>query len=183
MGYSPYGRICGIYKITNKLNNKSYIGQSNNIQRRLAEHKSENYRNFHLDKPLYKSISKNGIENFSFEIIEQCDENILDEREKYWINIYNCLDNGYNCTEGGKIFPEHQIGAKNPYENNSYNAIVQHICKFEEVNDITDVEGIDESIENMSSKQLSEYYLGLNTVFNDFCQGYNSFDDWAECNL
>lgn len=183
MGYSLYDRICGIYKITNKLNNKSYIGQSNNIQRRLAEHKSENYRNFHTDKLLYRAISKYGIENFSFEILEQCDENILDDREKYWINFYDCLNNGYNCTEGGKIFPEHKLGVKDPYENKSYNSIVKSICKFEDIDDIADVDGIDENIENMSSKQLSEYYSGLSTMFNDFCGGYNSFEEWAECNL
>ena len=53
--------ICGIYKITNDINNKCYIGQSKNIKRRFSEHKSEGYRKTHITKRLYKAIAKYGI--------------------------------------------------------------------------------------------------------------------------
>jgi group I intron endonuclease len=86
-----------IYKITNLKNNKIYIGQTKDIQRRFREHKncmygSEKCKNKHL----YRSIQKYGIESFSFEIIEETEH--YNEREKYWIDYYNSNDPncGYN---------------------------------------------------------------------------------------
>lgn len=84
----------GIYKITNLINNKIYIGQSKNIYRRWYSHRCD-YKN--KDLPLYNSIRKYGIDNFSFEIIEECQINQLSEKEDYWINHYNSyVPNGYN---------------------------------------------------------------------------------------
>jgi len=51
---------------------------------------------------LYKAFNKYGIENFTFEEIEQVDNSILDEREKYWIEYYDSYFNGYNSTLGGR---------------------------------------------------------------------------------
>lgn len=90
---------CGIYKITNLINGHSYIGQSICIEQRWKNHK-------HYDKdcenyPLYRAFRKYGIDNFSFEIIEECEPNFLDEKEIYWINFYNTLNEGYNQTSGG----------------------------------------------------------------------------------
>lgn len=90
---------CGIYKITNLLNNKCYIGQSVYIERRFTKHK-----NFDLEKkdyPLYVDFEKYGIENFSFEIIELCSQEELNEKEKYWIEYFDSFNNGYNQTIGG----------------------------------------------------------------------------------
>ena len=87
--------IIGIYKITNLLNNKIYIGQSNNIERRFQEHKSRNII------PIDQAIQKYGKENFSFEIIEECSLEQLNDRETYWIIKYNSIDNGYNFSLGG----------------------------------------------------------------------------------
>lgn len=90
---------CGIYKITNKINNKSYIGQSVNIPRRVRIH-------FWLknnDKPLYRAIEKYGQENFVIEILEYCSKDNLNEKEIYYINHYNTLvPSGYNLTTGGE---------------------------------------------------------------------------------
>lgn len=93
-----------IYKITNKINSKIYIGQtSRTIQIRWHEHlKNSDYLK---DKyPLYKAMKKYGIENFVIEELEKCSDSLLDEREIYWIKQYNSFDsdNGYNCTNGGK---------------------------------------------------------------------------------
>lgn len=90
---------CGIYKITNKINNKIYIGQSIDIKRRWSEHKSRaNEKDTNCyNKPLYRSIRKYGIENFNFEIIEECKVEELNEKEKYYIQLFNSLiPNGYN---------------------------------------------------------------------------------------
>lgn len=91
---------CGIYKITNKINNHCYIGQSINIKKRWWSHK--NYREFQKDYPLYRAFKKYGIENFVFEVIEECRVSELDEKEKYWINYYDSYINGYNQTIGGQ---------------------------------------------------------------------------------
>ena len=74
-------RVVGIYKITNKINGKSYIGQSNNIIRRISEHKSESYRQHEINKVLQKAIKKDGIQNFDFDVIEKCYVDELDDRE------------------------------------------------------------------------------------------------------
>lgn len=88
--------MIGIYKITKKSNNKSYIGQSNDIVRRFEEHKSK------IDIPIDMAIAKYGSDAFTFEILEECALNQLDEREIYWIAYYNTYKGfGYNCNPGG----------------------------------------------------------------------------------
>lgn len=94
---------CGIYKITNIINNKIYIGKSIKIERRWSEHKAE-INDLAKQNHLYCAMRKYGIDNFHFEIIELCPENntTLSDREKYWINFYNSYENGYNETRGGE---------------------------------------------------------------------------------
>lgn len=88
---------CGIYLITNLINGKQYIGQSVGIQHRWVQHKNskENY-------PISKAIRRYGRDNFKFEIIENCLPEELDEKEIYYIKVYNTIiPNGYNVTYGG----------------------------------------------------------------------------------
>lgn len=95
--------MVGIYKITNTLNDKCYIGQSIDIKTRWMQHIYEGKRNVKEGK-LYPAMFKDGIENFTFEIIEECkkDLQVLNERERYWIKYYNSFNNGYNSTIGGQ---------------------------------------------------------------------------------
>ena len=89
--------MIGIYKIENKINGKVYIGQSKDIERRWEEHKS-------CRKPnaiLTIVFQKYGVSNFDFSVIEECQQDELDEREKYWIQYYNSFEDGYNLTRGG----------------------------------------------------------------------------------
>ena len=72
--------MIGIYKITNNINGKIYIGQSNNIQRRFSEHQN---RGATSRIPVDIAIQRYGKENFKKEILEECDITELDEREKY----------------------------------------------------------------------------------------------------
>ena len=98
--------MIGIYKITNKINNKFYIGQSKNVKRRIIEHKCVYHE---TNKSLKAAYKKYGIENFDFEILEQCDLEKLNEREKYWIKE---LKPQYNRTTGGDGSPNHCVDEK-----------------------------------------------------------------------
>lgn len=87
--------MTGIYRITNKINGKGYIGQSVDISRRISEHK-----NLKRDETLSlkRAFRKYGVENFNFEVLEECALDQLDEREVFWINE---LKPEYNRTIGG----------------------------------------------------------------------------------
>ena len=95
--------MCGIYKITNLVNGKVYIGQAVDIEERWKEHK-RNYKR--LNQILYKAMRKHGIKNFSFEILILCEEEFLNLMEIYYIEKYNSYayakdSKGYNMTLGG----------------------------------------------------------------------------------
>lgn len=92
----------GIYKYTNKINGKIYIGQSSNIQKRYCQHLYDAQHRPERSTGIDKAIAKYGIENFDFEIIEECPVELLDEKESYWISHYDSYHNGYNCSVGGK---------------------------------------------------------------------------------
>jgi group I intron endonuclease len=70
--------MIGIYKITNLINGKIYIGQSNNIKRRFGEHQRLGYKSRIL---VDKAIAKYGVNNFSYEVLEECPLEKLNERE------------------------------------------------------------------------------------------------------
>lgn len=91
-----------IYKITNGINGKSYIGKTMfAVNERWKEHCNDYQKNRCDNRPLYKAMRKYGIENFSVEEIEKCTDDILSERKIYWINYYDTYRNGYNATVGG----------------------------------------------------------------------------------
>lgn len=95
----------GIYKIINLLNGHIYIGQSKNIYKRYHQHHKYEYKNEQRsDFHLYQAMRKYGLHNFMIEVVELCSEDILDEREQYWIQYYNSFKEGYNMTEGGQNF-------------------------------------------------------------------------------
>ena len=97
--------MIGIYKIINKINGHSYIGQSVDIERRIKHHFNNAFNNSssntEYDKTLYRAIRKYGKENFDVIILEECSQSSLNEREKYWIEYFDTFKNGYNETVGG----------------------------------------------------------------------------------
>ena len=98
-----------IYKITNKLNNKCYIGQSNDPNRRWDKHKFEASSKYDIGRSaIHDAIRAFGIENFDFSILGWFDD--YNEKEKYYIKHYNSLvPNGYNIMPGGEE-PPHKYG-------------------------------------------------------------------------
>lgn len=91
--------ISGIYKITNKINNKPYIGSSNNIERRWRQHISLLNNNKHHSIKLQRAWNKYGQDNFEFEIIEECDVEKLLYLEQFYIDKYKAYFEGYNSKE------------------------------------------------------------------------------------
>jgi hypothetical protein len=92
---------CGIYKITNILDNKCYIGQSVDIYKRWCDHCKCGCG---IDTPknnkLYAAMEQDGIENFTFELLEECPREELNKKEAFYIDLYESNDYGYNQTIG-----------------------------------------------------------------------------------
>ena len=87
--------LSGIYKITNQLNGKCYVGQSKNVYEREVEHFTALRRKRHPNKQMQKDWNKSN-RGFRFDVIEWCGLNDLNEREKYWIEKLNTIEEGYN---------------------------------------------------------------------------------------
>lgn len=100
---------CGIYCITNKINNKQYIGQSIDIKKRFREHcfSARHLENKDHNMPIHLAMAKYGIDNFRIDILELCNLNELDEKEIYWIEKKQSYINGYNATIGGQKNHQH----------------------------------------------------------------------------
>ena len=105
-------KVSGIYVITNQINGKQYVGLSKDCYKRWSDHYSKSYhseRKEDLDKALYKAMRKYGRENFSFQILEECEESMLAEREIYWIDKLQTYKNGYNETLGGDLSSDKNV--------------------------------------------------------------------------
>ncbi len=137
-------KICGIYKITNILNNQCYIGKSIDIKRRFNEHKTakDNYY-------IHVALRTVGIENFTFEIIEECNKEQLSDREKFWISYYDSYENGYNSSLGGEGGLEH-----GEIKINQYTLDGKYIKTY---NSLTEAE---EAVANYRGTQISEVCKG-----------------------
>lgn len=87
----------GIYKITNMTNNMCYVGQAANIADRWRQHIK---RGLGAETPtrnkLYPAMSEYGVENFTFEIVEECERSALDSREDFWQDYFHAKDFGYS---------------------------------------------------------------------------------------
>lgn len=99
----------GIYKITNLVNNKFYVGSSVNLYNRKHTHSTYLAKNLHHNPHLQSSYNKYGKDNFLFEVIEYCNKETLEEREQYYMDT---LFPQYNIRSDAKI----NIGLKKSIE-------------------------------------------------------------------
>ena len=147
-----------IYKITNKVNGKVYIGQSiRPIEQRFLRHINDAVNNI-LDTHFARAIRKYGKENFYIELVETCDNQTeLNLREQYWIRKYDSINNGYNETDatskcGGNTYmsktesemneisekiSKTKLGSKNPHSRSVkvFNIVTNEEKVFDTVND------------------------------------------------
>lgn len=95
--------ICGIYKITNIKTQQAYIGQSVNVAERWKQHiKCGLGIEASATNKLYHAMQKDGVWNFTFELMEECPRAELNEKERFWIEMYRTGEVGYNSTTGNK---------------------------------------------------------------------------------
>lgn len=94
-------KVTGIYKITNTETQECYIGQAVDVRDRWNQHCK---CGLGIDTPeknkLYQAMREYGLENFTFELLEECDTSELNNREKYYIDMFNSVDYGYNGNAG-----------------------------------------------------------------------------------
>ena len=116
-----------IYKITNDINNKVYIGKTlhSSIAERFNEHLRDYQKSRNEKRPLYNAMQKFGVKHFKIELIEKVPISELSLREIYWIDFYNSFHNGYNATRGGD--------GKQLYD---YDAIVQGFVSGKLIKDL-----------------------------------------------
>lgn len=120
----------GIYKITSP-SNKIYIGESSNLNIRCKRYLNSN--KIKGQKAIYNSILKYGSKSHEIEILELCDENILLERERYYQEFFNSVEDGLNCFYTGTkekkkkhsketllLMSENQKGEKNSFFNKKH---------------------------------------------------------------
>lgn len=91
------GTHTGIYKITNLTNQMCYVGQAANLAERWKQHIKRGLGADPVTKnKLYPAMKAIGVENFSFEVIEECERSKLDEREDYWQDFFKAKEFGYS---------------------------------------------------------------------------------------
>lgn len=145
--------MCVIYKYTSP-ENKSYIGQTIKTPKQRAGVNGRDYKNCHY---FYEAIEKFGFDSLKLEILEECERDKLDERERYWIAYYNTVyPNGYNATIGGQ--KNTQTWSKKVYQFSQDGKLIK------EYNSLT--EAAEENKCNVSS--LSEVCNGRKVT----CLGY-----------
>lgn len=144
---------CGIYKIVNLVDNKVYIGSSLNMESREYKHFWMLNKNIHDNKHLQNSFNKNGLDNFEFEIVEECDESLLINRENHYINFHNS-----NSQECG-----YNMASVNEFRRNTYNDEVK--IKLSKYNLLKNG--------NFKSFSLTNIESGVENIFESLVEATN----------
>jgi len=152
-----------IYKIINKENGKIYIGKTlSTVEERWKRHCLDYTKERCEKRPLYSAMNKYGTDCFLVETVEECNEDILSEREKYWIEYYGSFKNGYNATIGGdgKQYIDYDlvVATYQQVKNQSKTAKILGIdaCTFRKILKIRNVNKYSsESVENYIQKSIA----------------------------
>lgn len=97
----PHKDTCGIYKITSLKTGMCYVGQAVSLQKRWSEHcKAGLGIDIPVGNKLYAAMLAEGLYGFTFELLEECKKEELDDKERYYIDVYNSVEFGYNSNRG-----------------------------------------------------------------------------------
>ena len=170
-------KIQGIYKITNLINGKCYIGKSEDIEFRKKVHFRELNEGNHHSAYLQEDFNKYGKDNFSFEIIEIInDEELLMFAERFFIDKYDSFKSGYNMTYPRLFKNDNPIFAK--YQTNDSQNFIKELDTYREYISIEDdlLADFESGLAPKSLYDSSELLL----IFINYCKEY--FSDLT-CNI
>jgi len=100
--------ITCIYKISNSINSRIYIGSAVNFRLRKNRHITHLNKNKHCNKKLQRFVNKYGIDKLNFEIVECCEKNDLITREQYYIDLFDCVKKGFNILKTAGSWLNHK---------------------------------------------------------------------------
>ena len=154
-----------IYKITNDINDKIYIGKTDfSIEKRFKEHCQDAFRDRNEKRPLYAAMRKYGIEHFKIELVEETENPV--EREIYWIGFYDGYNQGYNATKGGdgkRLYDHEKILIRlqeYPYPCDialEFGCSRDLVCSLAKANNIKVKSKSQEHMQELLSKSISAY--------------------------
>lgn len=172
-----------IYKITNKINNMSYIGKTENtIEKRFKQHIRDSRKEKNKDRKLYADMNKYGIEFFEVELLEDCLTEEASEREIFYIKLYGTYRNGYNMTIGGdgttyidrkKVIDEYYKLLNITEVSKKLGHSTKSISKILKDNNI-DIKRHQDISKEKLSKKVSQFDLN-----NNFIRTFNSIKEAA----
>jgi group I intron endonuclease len=170
-------KICGVYKITNIINGKFYIGSSSNIQKRWTQHKANLNAKEHDNIHLQNAWNLYGSRNFKFEIIEECQPEAQFEREQYYLNTLNPFgERGYNLVRriSKKYLSDNYMTKACAMCHKNYNTF-SHLSKYcDKCKEIL----------SESSKDWWKTWVNEKITSEDVISwGYDSWDDFWESNI
>ncbi len=163
-----------IYKATNTLNNKVYIGQTTqDLNSRISSHKHRAKYELDIHTHFINALRKYGFENFIWEIIDQAEnQNELDDKEKYWIQYYDSINTGYNIQEGGSSMKSEQFLATcgcRPFV--AYRTNGEYLGKFHSQKEFSRLYNIaDTHVSDLVNNKLNScngYIIILESEFSD----------------
>ena len=170
-----------IYKISNDINDKVYIGKTcETVNSRFKEHLRDYKKDTEENRPLYRAMNKYGIEHFSIEQIDECPDSQLVGREQYWIGYFNSYNNGYNATLGGdgKLLYDHELILQKLQQNISPQKISEELgCCIDIVYNVAKTNDID--IRKMAINSLKKSIKQFDKQGN-YIQTFDGISDAAQ---
>lgn len=171
--------MIGIYKITNLINGKVYIGQSINIEKRVKEHfyKAKCKKDVSYNSALHSAIRKYGEENFTWEVIAECSIDDIDELEKKYIKEYNSIvPEGYNILSGGqrnKRIPHFCKLCGQLLLSNSSTYCIECGHKIQQKCERPSKVELKEMIRNIPFTLIGKQYNVTDNAIRKWCKAYN----------
>jgi group I intron endonuclease len=104
--------ITCIYKISNSIDSRIYIGSAVNFQNRKLRHIRALLKNTHCNDKIQYFVNKYGIDSIYFEVVEQCEKENLIEREQFYIDTFDCVENGFNILRTAGSWLNHHHSEK-----------------------------------------------------------------------